>query len=143
MDAELTRKLLMRVPILGQDYYSRMTQISTALCLRQILPVLHRPKNRRFVAQLLTELYGFFISKVEQGGTRTAKGGTEKRRSKRERRFAVASYKNQNKTNMARRFSAAWQRANHFDDARHSRFSTSVAIAPRHPVTSLTPDSCT
>jgi hypothetical protein len=41
---------------------------------------------------------------------------------------------------MARRFSAAWQRANHFDDARDSRFSSSVAIASRHPVTSLTPD---
>ncbi len=41
---------------------------------------------------------------------------------------------------MARRFSAAWQRASRFDDARDSRFSSSVAIAPRHPVTSLTPD---
>ena len=45
-----------------------------------------------------------------------------------------------NKTNMARRFSVAWQRASRFDDARDSRFSSSVAIAPRRPVTSLTPD---
>jgi len=73
MNAELTRKLLKRFSILYQDYDSPMTQISTAQCLRQISPLLHRRKNRRFVAQLLTELYGFFISKVEQGGTRTAK----------------------------------------------------------------------
>lgn len=65
------------------------------------------------------------------------KGGMEKCRSKRERRFAVASYKNQKKTNMACRFGVAWQRVNRFDDARDSHFSCSVPFAPKHPATGL------